>query len=212
MECKICFFKQGNEFFDHFNKKPEKIVLNEEGLCQKCSKAMKLHPIFEDFVKKAKKYSYNMMKDSKKPITIFLSGGKDSTVAVLKCLEQGWKINTFTVLKSQNVNQVESKIKALSEKYDFKAIIKKIDSDLVEDFYKFCFKIKISPCKYCGLLLSQPVLKRFKLEEKPPIVIDGIDYWTIFNSFLELNLHEKDYKNLLQIHSNHFSKKSLPIH
>ena len=193
MECKTCFLKQENEFFDHVNKKLVKVKLNEKGLCQKCSKALEIFPIFEDFVEKAKKYSYSLLKNSKKPVTIFLSGGKDSTVAVLRSLEYGWKIKTFTVLKSPNLNPVESKIKTLSEKYGFDATIKKINSKLVEDFYKFCFRINISPCKYCGLVFSQPVLNKFKLEEKPPIVIDGIDFWTVFNAFFEFNLYKKGF-------------------
>lgn len=207
LQCNYCFNNQDDIIYNPIDNSTHVVKLNDEKICQDCALYFKYGENFSATLNSTKKLVMKMIEKNKGKrefdAVLFLSGGKDSTAALIKAKEKGWNVLAYNLDKGNIYNQIRDQMFEIVEGLGVDFVMRKSNFSLMKKLITFCFKSHLHPCKYCALFLARPLMDRFVYQQGFPITITGVDLWELKGIYFGFKLYKsKDPMILLRYFHN----------
>ncbi|MHA1144750.1 MAG: phosphoadenosine phosphosulfate reductase domain-containing protein [Candidatus Helarchaeota archaeon] len=204
--CKNCL---NSEYHD--TRTMRHIKIGEDGLCDLCKQDLLYRSEFFQLRKRVRDDLPRIFEKVKKEkheydAILWLSGGKDSSVALILAKERyNLNILAFTIDRGNLFAQTRKNIDNLTNHLGVDHIYFRTPPKIFRNLLKFGIstmsRIGIC-CTVCGSLMHRPITSRLLMNHDIPLVITGVDLWEIYGAFLDQKWREQ--KNKKQNEYNQF--------
>jgi len=175
------------------------IKIEESGLCNLCQQYQKEKPDFLQLREIAKRDIQKIFKDTKGEeydALVALSGGKDSTTALILAKEKyKLKVLSFTIDHGFKHKECKENIENIVNELGVEHITFKIPKKLTQKVFSLSIKVG-DPCSICQRLINPPIMAKIQLKHNIKVRILGIDLAQTYHQYYK---PLKYWKNFLGI-------------
>lgn len=175
------------------------IKIEESGLCNICHQYQKEKQEFLQLRELAKRNIQKIFKNVKEDeydALVALSGGKDSTTALILAKEQyNLNVLAFTIDHGFKHKECKENIENIVNELGVEHITFKIPKSLTQKVFSLSIKIG-DPCAICQRLINPPIMAKIQLKHNIKVRILGIDLAQTYHQYYK---PLKYWKNLLGI-------------
>lgn len=175
------------------------IKIEESGLCNLCQQYQKEKPEFLQLREIAKRNVQKIFKNAKGEeydALVALSGGKDSTTALILAKEKyKLKVLSFTIDHGFKHKECKENIENIVNELGVEHITFKIPKKLTQKVFSLSIKVG-DPCAICQRLINPPIMAKIQLKHNIKVRILGIDLAQTYHQYYK---PLKYWKNLLGI-------------